>query len=56
MGRPRIGYSRRINVEPDVIEDLRLIARMDGVPVAVVIRDALREHVRRTLHGKRGAA
>lgn len=54
MGRPRIGYSRRINIEPAVIDALRLIAATNGVPVSIVIRDALRQYVRRTVKG--GAA
>lgn len=56
MGRPRIGYSRRINIEPDVIEDLRLIASMKGVPVSAVIREALRQYVRRNVRGRSKAA
>lgn len=56
MGNPRIGYSRKINIEPKVRDDLRLLASMRGVPVSVVIRDALREYVRRHLRGKRPAA
>jgi hypothetical protein len=52
MGRPRIGYSRRINIEPDVINELRVIASMRGVPVSTVIRDALRQYVRRAGKGQ----
>jgi hypothetical protein len=55
MGRPRIGYSRRINIEPDVINDLRVIAAMRGVPVSVVIRDGLRHYVGHVLKSRRAA-
>jgi hypothetical protein len=50
---PRIGYSRRINIEPEVIDALRVIAKLRAVPVSVVIREALRQYVRRNY--KRGA-
>lgn len=49
MPNPKIGYSRRINIEPDVIDALRLIASANGVPVSRVIRDALRQYVRRNV-------
>lgn len=54
MGRPKIGvgYSRRINIEPAVINDLRVIAAMRGVPVSVVIREALRVYCKRARRGK----
>jgi predicted transcriptional regulator len=54
VGNPRIGYSRKINIEPEVIDALRLIASARGVPVSAVIREALRQYVRRNF--KRGAA
>jgi hypothetical protein len=55
VANPRIGYCRKINIEPDVIDDLRLIASLKGVPVSEVIREALRQYVRRTAK-KRGSA
>lgn len=55
MGRPKIGYNRRINIEPDVINDLRLIASLRGVAVSVVIRDALRHYVQHVLKKRRAA-
>jgi hypothetical protein len=53
---PRIGYSRKINIEPKVIDGLRLLAADRGVPVSVLIREALRQYVRRHLRAKRDAA
>lgn len=56
MGRPRIGTTRRVVIPDDVLLDLKLVARLQGVPVSQVLRDAYRHYVDHVLKQKRGAA
>lgn len=55
MGRPAIGKARKVVIPDDVLTDLRLIAAMNGEPVANVIRAALRHYVRHVLKRKAAA-
>jgi hypothetical protein len=56
MARPRIGHTRKITIPDDVYADLELIASIQGVPVANVMRDAFRRHIRQTLKKRRRGA
>jgi hypothetical protein len=49
MPTPKIGTSRKVVIEDDVLDDLHLIAAHRGETVSEVIRSALRAYTKRTL-------
>lgn len=58
MARAKDSHMRQINVPHDLYADLELIAAMQGVYVADVMRDAFRHYTTHVLtkRKKRGAA
>jgi hypothetical protein len=55
MAKAKESHQRLINIPLGVYADLQLIASIESVSVAAVIRDALAHYTRHVL-GKRGAA